>query len=73
MDVEMPIMDGLSATRAIRAREQTTGARTPIVALTSIAKPEECLDAGMDAYLSKPLRIEALREVLTALLGGKAA
>jgi CheY-like chemotaxis protein len=73
MDVEMPGMDGLAATRAIRARERGTGRRTLIIALTSNTDSEKCLAAGMDAFLSKPLRIRALREVLKALLPKTAA
>ena len=73
MDVEMPIMDGLSATRSIRLQEQTTGTHTPIVALTSSARCEQCLAAGMDAFLSKPLQIDALREILDAVASSAAA
>jgi CheY-like chemotaxis protein len=73
MDVDMPVMDGLAATRAIRARERQTGNRTPIVALTSNTNREECLAAGMDAFLSKPLKTNALRRVLGTVLSGHAA
>jgi CheY-like chemotaxis protein len=59
MDVQMPQLDGLQATRRIRAAEDAEGTeRTPIIALTANAIPEErarCLDAGMDAFLTKPL------------------
>jgi CheY-like chemotaxis protein len=71
MDVQMPEMDGFEATAAIRARERTTGAHVPIVALTAHAMRgdrERCLDAGMDAYLSKPVRRLELQAVLESLL-----
>lgn len=64
MDVQMPEMDGLSATRSIRS---APGPQPAIVALTAGAMPDErrrCLDAGMDGYLSKPLRLYELQQVL---------
>ena len=64
MDIEMPGMDGLSATRAIRAWERETGGHTPIVALTSNNDPEKCFSAGMDGFLSKPLQIDELKFLL---------
>lgn len=66
MDVHMPEMDGIAATQAIR--RQLSAARQPrIVALTAAAMVEDqeaCLAAGMDAFLTKPVRIEALLEIL---------
>ena len=73
MDCQMPEMDGFEATRAIRETESnvTDGPRIPIVALTANAikgDRERCLDAGMDDYLSKPVRIEEVSAVLATYL-----
>ncbi len=71
MDVQMPEVDGYKATAAIRSREQERGdPRTPIIALTAHAMTgdrENCLNAGMDGYLSKPIRSNELREVLEGI------
>jgi CheY-like chemotaxis protein len=66
MDCEMPVMDGFSATRALRQHEGS-GRRLPVIALTADATPQgraACLGAGMDDYLAKPFTREALRGVL---------
>jgi len=72
MDCQMPVMDGLEATRAIRENESRAGqARTPIVALTANAQPgdrEHCLAAGMDDHLGKPVTLERLRTALARVL-----
>jgi two-component system, sensor histidine kinase len=69
MDCRMPVMDGLAATREIRAQERTLGlARVPVIALTATASDtdrEQCLAAGMDGFLSKPYTSEELSEVLS--------
>lgn len=74
MDLQMPELDGLSATREIRAREQLTGAHVPIIALTAHARKEDqdaCLAAGMDAYLAKPIRPGELLAALARILSPK--
>ena len=71
MDVEMPEMDGISATKEIRRREQDSQQRIPIVALTAhaiVGDRERCLASGMDDYLSKPVRINEIKTMLTKIL-----
>jgi CheY-like chemotaxis protein len=72
MDVQMPEVGGLEATASIRERERTTGRRTPIVALTASAMAgdrEQCLEAGMDGYVAKPLRADELFAAIDAVTG----
>ncbi|MCE1185325.1 MAG: response regulator [Rhodocyclales bacterium] len=67
MDVQMPIMGGFEATAAIRAREAVGTPHTPIVAMTAHAMKgdrERCLEAGMDAYISKPIHAPELLDIL---------
>jgi PAS domain S-box-containing protein len=74
MDVQMPDMDGVSATRAIRARERAEGlAHMPVVAVTAHAMAgdrESFLEAGMDDYLAKPVDLDALDDVLVRVATG---
>jgi CheY-like chemotaxis protein/HPt (histidine-containing phosphotransfer) domain-containing protein len=70
MDVQMPEMDGLEATRAIRQLEQLSGAHITIVAMTAHAMTgdrERCLESGMDEYLSKPIRARQIADKLAQL------
>jgi CheY-like chemotaxis protein/HPt (histidine-containing phosphotransfer) domain-containing protein len=74
MDVQMPVLGGFEATRLIRDWESRVGGHVRIVALTTLARPgdrEACLAAGMDGYLSKPLRAEALSAAIDELLAGR--
>ncbi len=71
MDCQMPEMDGLDATRRIRAREASTGAHVLVIAITANAfasDRDDCLSAGMDDYIAKPLQIEQFSEVLARWL-----
>ena len=67
MDVQMPEMDGIEATREIRKREEETGKHVPIIALTANAFKEDkkkCLEAGMDEYATKPIKINEIFSVI---------
>jgi CheY-like chemotaxis protein len=70
MDLQMPDMDGFAATAAIRAGERQSGAHIPIIALTAHTMKgdrERCLEAGMDAFVSKPLNARELYVLLEAV------
>jgi signal transduction histidine kinase/DNA-binding response OmpR family regulator len=72
MDVQMPEMDGLQATAAIRKKEESSGGHIPIVAMTAHAMKsdlEECLAAGMDGYVAKPVRTSELFATIEKLVG----
>lgn len=71
MDVQMPEMDGFEATRTIRARERATREHLPIIAMTAHAMKSDrdaCLDAGMDGYVSKPIRVSELYQTIADVL-----
>ncbi|MCG8433980.1 MAG: ATP-binding protein, partial [Gammaproteobacteria bacterium] len=73
-DCYMPEMDGFELTKCIRQNEQSTGEHIPIVALTADARQEHgsnCISAGMDVFLTKPVRLDRLREVLKNCLKKK--
>ncbi|MBW1734169.1 MAG: response regulator [Deltaproteobacteria bacterium] len=70
MDVQMPEMDGFEATALIREKEKKTGGHIPIIAMTAHAMKgdrERCLDAGMDEYVSKPIRPQAVVDAIEAV------
>lgn len=71
MDVQMPELNGYETTRAIRLQEQKTGCHMPIIAMTAYAVKgdrEKCLAAGMDGYISKPIRRDLLRQEIETVL-----
>jgi two-component system, sensor histidine kinase and response regulator len=70
----MPVMDGIEATAAIRAKEKLTGGHIAIVAMTAHAlkgDQERCISAGMDGYVSKPIRISELFSTIETVLQNK--
>ena len=76
MDLHMPVMDGIEATAAIRAREQRTGGHIPIVAMTADAMAgdrERCLAAGMDGYVTKPINATEMFATIDLVLRGATA
>ncbi len=76
MDVQMPEMDGLEATAAIREKEKTTGTHLPIIAMTAHAMTgdrERFLSAGMDGYVAKPIRADELFNAIDAVLASHAS
>ena len=76
MDVQMPEIDGLTATRKIREREQQTGTHIPIIAMTAHAMKgdqERCLAAGMDGYLTKPVSSAQIAQAIARVPGARAS
>ena len=76
MDVHMPVMDGLAATREIRRMQGGTGRRTPILALTANVQADQvarCLEAGMDGHLAKPIQIPEMAGALAHWLAADGA
>ena len=74
MDVQMPEMDGMTATSLLRQREQGSSKHQVVIALTAYAMKsdeERCLAAGMDGYLSKPIRPQELDEILSRRLAAR--
>jgi len=74
MDIQMPGMDGFEATAAIREAEKVTGKHIPVVAMTAHAlkgDQDRCMAAGMDGYVSKPIRSMDLFAVMERLLVSK--
>jgi CheY-like chemotaxis protein len=73
MDIQMPVMDGLAATRSIREWERQEGvSRTPIIALTALALKEEAtriFEAGCNAHMTKPIKKSTLLDILSAYEG----
>jgi CheY-like chemotaxis protein len=70
MDVQMPKMDGFEATAAIREKEENTNTHIPIIAMTAYAMKgdrEKCLNAGMDGYVSKPIKADELHEAIKSM------
>jgi CheY-like chemotaxis protein len=71
LDVQMPEMDGMEATRIVRSAEQSSHRRLPIIAMTAHAMQgdrERCLQAGMDGYVAKPINLRALATEISQVM-----
>jgi CheY-like chemotaxis protein len=74
MDIQMPVMDGLTATKIIRENEEGSGRHLPIFAMTAHAYQEAeqmCRESGMDGYLTKPISGAKLTQILAKILARK--
>src|SRR6185503_12448616 len=74
MDVHMPEMNGFEATAAIRKKREASKRIVPIIAMTAyamIGDRERCLEAGMDGYVAKPVKVDELLEVISGLVPGR--
>ena len=74
MDVMMPVMDGLEATKAIRELEREDAKKIPIIAMTANAFEEDrkaCLEAGMNEHIGKPIDIPLLKRTITKAIGDR--
>lgn len=74
MDVQMPGLDGIEAARMIREMEGTRGGHVPIIAMTAFTMPEdqaECLEAGMDGFIAKPVVFQELLSLIDRYSAGK--
>ena len=69
MDVQMPTMDGIEATKRLRERETQTNQHTTLVALTGHCSRTDCIAAGMDDYVAKPMNIATLRKIVEKWVG----
>ncbi|MFH2059227.1 MAG: AAA family ATPase [Pseudomonadota bacterium] len=68
MDVQMPVMNGLEATMAIRDAQAVQNKHIPIIGVTANAKKQECIDAGMDAFIQKPVNLNDISEAITTVI-----
>jgi len=64
MDVMMPVLDGVNATKQIREMERISEGRTTIVAMTAVSDKDRCLNAGMDDYIFKPIMLDVLQALV---------
>jgi CheY-like chemotaxis protein len=67
MDCEMPVLDGYAATKEIRKLEQSSGKHIPVIAMTAHNSDEDrqrCADVGMDDYITKPFKVDTLKEII---------